>query len=203
MTNLPIAEACLRNQEPIFQVLEKLFVNTNTVLELGSGTGQHAVYVCQKISHLQWQPSEMPERVKEVEAWRESENLSNILKTKAIDVRQKQWGLQTQYDAVFTANTIHYICWKRAEALLKGVSEHLNTAGRLVIYGPFNIDKQYTSEGNRSLDQWLKQRDDSSGIKDLNEFILLAEKYHFKFIESIEMPANNLMLSFDFIKEEA
>lgn len=198
MKNLPIAEACLRNQAPIADVLKKIIKNETRVLEIGSGTGQHAVFICKEMPQLIWQPSEVAERVKEVEAWRAAEKLLNVLPTKTIDVLQSDWHLTTQYDAVFTANTVHYISWEKVEALLKGASEHLNANGKLIVYGPFNENQSYTSEGNRHLDQWLKQRDASSGIKDRNDFIALANVYHFEFIEWIQMPANNIVLHFQF-----
>ena len=170
-----------------------------TLLEIGSGTGQHAVYICKQIPELLWQPSEMSGRVKEVEAWREAEQLVNVLPCKCIDVSQDDWQLTNTYDVAFTANTVHFISWEKVEALLKGASSHLNTNGKFVVYGPFNKNQEYTSEGNRSLDQWLKSRDPSSGIKDREDFVKLAQKYQFEFVESIVMPANNQMLSFNFL----
>jgi cyclopropane fatty-acyl-phospholipid synthase-like methyltransferase len=197
--NLPVAEACLRNQEPIANALKNILVETKTVLEIGSGTGQHAVFICKQMPELVWQPSEMPERVVEVEAWRKAEQLSNVLPCKAIDVLQNDWQLTSSYDAVFTANTVHYISWEKVEALLSGASLNINSGGKFVVYGPFNKEQQYTSEGNRGLDQWLKSRDSDSGIKDIEDFAKLAKKYKFEFIESIQMPANNLMLNFQFL----
>lgn len=196
MKNLPITEACLRNQAPIAEALKSMLTQEINVLEIGSGTGQHAVFICKQMPHLIWQPSEMPERVQEVEAWREAEALSNILPTKTIDVLQTDWTLTKNYDVVFTANTVHYISWEKVEALLAGASKHLNKQGKFIVYGPFNENQSYTSEGNRNLDQWLKQRDPSSGIKDREDFIKLAKRYKFDFIESIQMPANNIMLHF-------
>jgi cyclopropane fatty-acyl-phospholipid synthase-like methyltransferase len=198
--NLPIAEACLRNQEPIAEVLKKILLTEKTLLEIGSGTGQHAVFVCKQMPELLWQPSEMPERVADVEAWRNAEKLLNLLPTKELDVLQNDWLLDKQYDAVFTANTVHYISWEKVEALLKGASRHLNPNGKLIVYGPFNDNQAYTSEGNQKLDQWLKQRDATSGIKDRKDFTELAKSYHFEFIEWIQMPANNIILHFQLLR---
>lgn len=196
MNKLPIAEACLRNQAPIAENLKTLLAKSQSVLEIGSGTGQHAVFVCKSMPNLSWQSSEMPERVHEVEAWRTAENLPQLLPCKAIDVLQTDWHLEKKFDAVFTANTVHFIGPEKVEALVNGASKHLVAQGQFVIYGPFNIDKQYTSEGNRGLDIWLKQRDPESGIKDLGEFKAIATRYGFEFIKRYQMPANNFMLHF-------
>ncbi len=193
---LPLAEACLRNQKPIADCLESILITEQTVLEIGSGTGQHAVFVCKQLPNLIWQPTELAERVAEVEAWRLSENLSNVKPSLALDVLQSDWQLNQLYDTVFTANTIHFIGWQKVEALLKGASEHLKKGGNFICYGPFNINQQYTSEGNRNLDAWLKQRDAESGIKDVSDVLAMAKQYNLDFIEQIQMPANNLILHF-------
>jgi len=197
----PINEACLRNQYPIAEQLSVLFSDTNTVLEIGSGTGQHAVFMCRHLPHVIWQPSEMPDRVADVEAWRrssllETPSINNLLPCKTIDVLQKDWQLGQLFDAVFTANTIHFIGPNKVEALLNNAAKHLAPEGQFVVYGPFNIDKRYTSEGNRQLDSWLKSRDAESGIKDLAAFIALANRYDLQFIKRHEMPANNMLLHF-------
>ncbi len=196
MSNLPVAEACLRNQSPIAQQLESIFLNVQTVLELGSGTGQHAVFVCKAMPQLLWQPSELPERIHEVEAWRASENLDNVLPCKSIDVLDAKWDTESNYDAIFTANTVHFIGQNKVDSMLQGVSKRLEEGGLFVVYGPFNIDGQYISEGNRSLDAWLKQRDPESGIKDLADFKAQAKELGLEFVEKIQMPANNFMLQF-------
>lgn len=196
MAVLPHAEACLRNQEPIANCLQGLLKDSQTLLEIGSGTGQHAVFICKQMPHLLWQPTELAERVQEVEAWRKHEQLSNVLETKVLDVIQNDWHLDTSYDAVFSANTVHFISWKKVDALLAGASEHLKTNGHFIVYGPYNKNQQYTSEGNRNLDAWLKQRDPESGIKDKQDFIEQARAYNLEFIEEHTMPANNIILHF-------
>jgi cyclopropane fatty-acyl-phospholipid synthase-like methyltransferase len=194
---LPLAEACLRNQQPIADCLEQILTKAQSVLEIGSGTGQHAVFVCKQLSYLIWQPTELSERVAEVEAWRLSENLPNIKPTRALDVLQSDWQLNEIYDTVFTANTIHFIGWNKVDALFSGASSHLKSSGKFICYGPFNINQQYTSEGNKNLDAWLKQRDAESGIKDVSDVKALADSYGLSFIEQIQMPANNLILHFN------
>lgn len=193
---LPLAEACLRNQQPIADCLSKILTTEQSVLEIGSGTGQHAVFVSKQLPHLSWQPTELAERIADVEAWRQAENLPNVKKTLMLDVLQKHWPVNQSYDTVFTANTIHFICWQKVEALLKGACEHLKAKGHFICYGPFNINQQYTSEGNTHLDVWLKQRDPESGIKDVDDIKNMAERFGLEFIEQIQMPANNLILHF-------
>jgi cyclopropane fatty-acyl-phospholipid synthase-like methyltransferase len=178
---LPIAEACLRNQAPIAECLQKLLPKAQSVLEIGSGTGQHAVFICKQLPYLSWQPTELEERIHEVEAWRKAEALENVLQTKVLDVSESNWRIEECFDTVFTANTIHYISWKKVEGLLKGASEHL---------------KEFTSEGNKNLDAWLKQRDSTSGIKDISEVSALAKGFGLELVEEFQMPANNLILQF-------
>jgi len=193
---LPLAEACLRNQAPIAEVLAELLTTSQNVLEIGSGTGQHAVYIAEHLPHLTWQPTELAERVKEVEAWRLDKKLPNVLETKTLDVLQENWALGKKYDSVFSANIVHFVSWQKVEALVKGASEHLNKDGLFIVYGPYNKDQQFTSEGNKNLDAWLKQRDPESGIKDREEFAMLAGKYKLTQEKEIQMPANNIVLQF-------
>lgn len=194
--NKPIAEACLRNQQPIADTLAKVFVNPANILELGSGTGQHAVAVAERLPHLTWQPTDLPDCLPGINAWREDAGLTNILQPVALDVTQSPWPVSGPFDGVFTANTVHFVGWKIVSAMFAGVSSHLKVDGIFCIYGPFNLDGEYTSEGNMRLDQWLKGRDPDSGIKDLSSVRERAAEVGLIFEDKFTMPANNMMLRF-------
>ena len=192
----PVAEACLRNQEPIAQALAQILTEPARVLEIGSGTGQHAVYIGRALPHLLWQPSELAEFLPGIHAWLRDAGLSNVLNPIVLDVRQRPWQLGQEFDAVFTANTVHFVGWRTVESLLAGTAEVLRENGLFCVYGPFNYDGQYTSEGNRNLDLWLKSRDPDSGIKDIEAVKQRAAALGLIFQQDIAMPANNRLLVF-------
>lgn len=192
----PIAEACLRNQTPIVETLAKIFINPMNILELGSGTGQHAVAIAGRLPKVIWQPTDLPDCLPGINAWRTDAGLANVLEPVALDVNLSPWPVQGPFDGVFTANTLHYVGWSTVLALLAGVSNQLKVDGIFCVYGPFNEDGQYTSDGNRRLDQWLKGRDPDSGIKDLARVTESAAAVGLVFEEQITMPANNRILRF-------
>ncbi len=194
--NKPVAEACLRNQTPIAETLASIFVNPMRILELGSGTGQHAVAIAEKLPHLSWQPTDLAACLPGINAWRSDAGLANVLEPIALDVRESDWPVAGSFDGIFTANTIHFISWSAVSCMLTGVSRLLGNRGIFCVYGPFNINGEYTSEGNLKLDHWLKSRDPESGIKDLQVVADHAADLGLVFEETVAMPANNLMLKF-------
>lgn len=191
----PVSAACLRNQEPIARALAGILVEPARVLEIGSGTGQHAVYLARALPHLIWQPTELEPALAGIRAWRDEAGLDNVLEPRVLDVCQDDWPTGP-YDAVFTANTVHFIGWEPVRRMFAGVAQVLRPEGHFCIYGPFNENGRYTSEGNRDLDAWLKSRDQDSGIKDRDEVIRLADALGLLFQEDIAMPANNRLLVF-------
>jgi len=192
----PISEACLRNQVPIAEVLVPLFATVKTVFEIGSGTGQHAVFFAEKMPHLEWHPSDLAECLPGIGSWITESKLKNVKAPIALDVNGKQWSNSHVFDAVFTANTIHFVGWSVVEHMLEGVASILSAQGIFCVYGPFNKNHQFTSIGNRKLDQWLKSRDAASGIKDIEEFCQHAEYYGLTIEKIYQLPANNLILIF-------
>ena len=192
----PVSEACLRNQEPIAEALARILTEPATVLEIGSGTGQHAVHIGRRLPHLLWQPSDLAECLPGIHAWLQEAGLANVLNPVVLDVRQQPWLLGHEFDAVFTANTIHFVGWRSVESLLRGTAGVLRAGGLFCVYGPFNYGGQYTSEGNRQLDLWLKGRDPDSGIKDIEEVRVRAEALGLLLQQDLAMPANNRLLVF-------
>ena len=188
----PYAESCDQNKAPILQVLSRLFADTRRVLEIGSGTGQHAIHFAAAMPHLVWQTSDRPENHPGILAWLQEAGLSNTRDPIELDVRDP-WPQQT-YDGIFSANSVHIMSWDAVEACFEGVGSVLAEGGRFVLYGPFNYDGEYTSESNRQFDVWLKQRDPLSGIRDFSDLNRLADNQGLVFEEDIQMPVNNRML---------
>lgn len=190
--NKPVAPACERNRQPILQELKPVLADVDYVLEVGSGTGQHAVYFAGNLPHLQWQPSDRAENLPGIALWREDSALENLLPAVELDVA-KPWPV-TQTPAVFSANTLHIMGWPSVKAFFDGIGRHLLSGGSLVVYGPFNYEGRYTSDSNAAFDQWLKERDQASGIRDFEAVNTLAEMAGLKLVKDIAMPANNRLL---------
>ena len=191
----PVSEACFRNQKPIAEALISYLSEVEFLLEIGSGTGQHAVYCAARLPHIRWQPSDLLAAHQGMNMWLNEANLPNILPPLVLDVEQL-WPIE-QVDAIFTANTIHYVPWKTVVALFEGAARILSSDGLLLIYGPFNEHGQFTSEGNASLDAWVKSSvNPQAGIKDLDQLKMLAAKLGLQLKDNREMPANNRLLVF-------
>lgn len=191
----PVAEACLRNQQPIAETLAPVLERPGHWLELGSGTGQHGVFLAQQYPHINWQLTDVAEAQSGLRAWQEEAGLPNLPPPQALDVACDRPPV-ARYDGVFTANTVHFVGWPVVEGLLTCATSVLEAGGWFVIYGPFNKDGRFTSEGNEALDAWLKSRDPASGIKDDTAVVELARRYGLEFQKDEAMPANNRMLFF-------
>ena len=189
----PYSAACDNNRQPIFEVIKVLFADCKEVLEVGSGTGQHAVYFAQKLPHLVWRSSDLPENHAGIEAWLNEANLSNTPAPLELDVNQAYWP-KLNVDAVFCANTIHIIGWDAVKALFAGVGKLLPDNGLLVLYGPFNYNNAYTSESNARFDVWLRQRDPDSGIRNFEDVDELANSAYLYLQHDYAMPANNRLI---------
>ena len=188
----PYSEACEENKQPILAVLRRLFADAGRVLEVGSGTGQHAVYFAEMLPHLHWQTSDRPEHHAGIRAWLAAKPQPNVGEPIDLDVGDA-WPAQT-YDAVFSANTTHIMSWPEVERFFQGVGQVLGTGGCFALYGPFNFAGRYTSESNARFDNWLKNRDPSSGIRNFEALDALAAEQGLSFQEDIPMPVNNRVL---------
>ncbi|MEW8626095.1 MAG: DUF938 domain-containing protein [Candidatus Thiodiazotropha sp.] len=190
--NKPYAEACDENKRPILEQLQRLFSETRSVLEIGSGTGQHGVFFAAALPDLIWQTSDREENLEGIRAWLSEAGLGNLLSPFSLDVTAA-WP-DTSYEAVFSANTTHIMSWPAVVCLFQGVGRVLQAEGRFVLYGPFNYQGAFTSESNSRFDQWLKSRDPLSGIRDFDDLNRLAADQGLIFEEDIEMPVNNRIL---------
>ncbi len=189
----PYAESCDQNREPIFEVLGPAVAGHHRLLEIGSGTGQHAVWFGERLPHLTWQTSDLAENHPGILLWLEEAALPNVLAPIELDTRIHPWP-DIEADCVFSANTAHIMDDEAVAGMFRGVAALLPTGGSFLLYGPFNYGGRYTSTSNERFDQWLKQRDPASGIKDLETLNRLAEEGGMQLAADHAMPANNRTL---------
>ena len=188
----PYSEACERNAEPILQVLRQHFADRRRVLEIGSGTGQHAARFAAALPQLTWQTSDREPNLPGIELWLEQARLPNLPPPLALDVFGP-WPA-ARFDAAFTANTLHIMSWEGVRSLFAALPGVLAEDAVLAVYGPFNYDGAFTSASNAAFDAWLKQRSPDSGIRDFAAVDALARSIGLHLVEDRAMPANNRML---------
>ncbi len=191
----PYSESCDQNREPILAIIKPLFANSSRVLEIGSGTGQHAVYFAEKIPHLSWQTSDLEDNHSGIRLWIIEAALKNVLppvSLAACDVHA--WQQLPSFDAIFSANAVHIMGKEDVKCLFTGIGNALEAGGLLVLYGPFNYQGNYTSESNARFDVWLKNNDQKSAIRDFEWLNDLAKKANMVLQDDYEMPANNRIL---------
>ncbi|MFT3670413.1 MAG: DUF938 domain-containing protein [Pseudoxanthomonas sp.] len=188
----PFAPSCERNQGPILEVLQRHLGDARRVLEVGSGTGQHAVHFAAAMPWLTWQCSDRADYLPGIALWLEDAALPNTPPAIVLDVDGRWPG--TKFDTVFSANSLHIMGWPQVEAFFAGVGVVLEPDGLVVVYGPFNYGGDFTSESNRTFEQWLKDRDPASGIRDIEAVDALARGIGLVLVEDSAMPANNRCL---------
>ena len=189
----PFSPSCERNREPIFAVLRGFFADRQSVLEIGSGTGQHAVHFAAALPALRWQCSDRAERLGGIRTWIQEAQLANTPEPIALDVRTSRWP-PAGFDAAFTANTVHIMSWPEVEALFDGLDSVLASNARLAIYGPFRRSGQHSSESNARFDEQLRAENPAMGIRDLEAVDALAARVRFMGLQVVAMPANNVCL---------
>lgn len=185
--------ACERNRDPILGVLKRAFARCASVLEIGSGTGQHAVCFAAALPHLTWQTSDLPECHEGILSWIASEGPSNVRPPLALDVRAARWPVAS-IDAVFSANTLHIMSWQSVESMFAGIGRILNPGGVVVIYGPFRYGGSHTAESNARFDAALRARDPASGVRACEAVNELACAHGLHLVADIAMPADNRCL---------
>lgn len=192
----PYSAACERNQEPIFQILSDFFADRQSILEIGSGTGQHAVYFAPRLPFLEWHPSDRAEYLEGIHAWLAAHPASNLKPPRVLDVDMTAWP-KFGFDGIFTANTLHIMSLEQGHRLLAQAGKRLPRGGKLAIYGPFNYDGRYTGKGNEHFDYVLRERSPHSGIRDFEDVCAHAEQSGLTLVEDFAMPADNHLLAFE------
>jgi SAM-dependent methyltransferase len=192
---LPFSEASERNKEPILRVLRECFADRVHVLEIGSGTGQHAVHFAQHLTHLVWYPTEQLSYLPDLVARVQREGGQNLKPPTVLEVRQTVWPLKS-VDAIFTANTLHIMSWSEVTAMYRGIGNVLLPGGVLCVYGPFRYQGRYTSPSNEEFDRSLQERDPSSGLRDIQAITALAAPYGLRLVADHDLPAFNRLLVF-------
>lgn len=191
--NKPYAESCDQNKDAILEVLQSQLSDSKTVLEIGSGTGQHAVYFAEKMPHLTWHTSDQASYLPGIKLWLDEADLENTKSPFELNVTDSTWP-DLDVDAVFTANTLHIMNDAEVQSLFEGIGQLLAEGARFIVYGPFNYNRDYTSESNAKFDVWLKSRNTGSSIKHFEDVCALAANEKMKLNEDITMPANNRIL---------
>jgi len=193
MAHKPWSEACERNRGSILEVLRGAFARAKRVLEIGSGTGQHAVFFAAALPHLEWQPTDRQEHLAGIAAWRDTAALPNLREPRVLDVDDAQWPVSA-CDGLFSANTLHIMGWPSVEHFFRGAGRVLQPGGVLAVYGPFRYGGHHTAPSNAQFDALLRQRDPRSGIRDFEAVNALAAAAGLAFVSDHAMPANNRTL---------
>ena len=189
----PFSQACENNKRPILEVLQRRLGDVSSVLEIGSGTGQHAVFFAEQLPHLQWRTLDLVENHAAIRQWIDDAKLPNVLAPVALDVTEPHWPIGP-VPAVFSANTAHIMAWPVVQAFLQGVGRVLAPGGLFLLYGPFNYEGGYTSESNARFDEWLEQRDPESAIRHFEDIERESRAAGLSLVEDVAMPANNRLL---------
>ncbi len=192
-TEKPFSPSCVENRAPILRVLQPRLSASSRLLEIGSGTGQHAVYFAPELPHLHWQTSDCRDQHAGILAWLEEAALPNVAPPLALDVIEDDWP-KASYDAAFSANTAHIMPEAAVAAMFAGIGRVLEPDGLFLLYGPFNYDGEFTAPSNADFDYWLRHRDPDMGIRDLSWLRQLAKPNGLVLDEDVEMPVNNRML---------
>jgi len=201
MTSHPSAAAltspaALRNRGPILDVLRRVLPARGMVLEIASGSGEHAVHFAAGLPHLTWQPSDRdPEALASIAAHRVAAGLPNLLPAIELDAAAPSWPV-AHADAVVSINMIHIAPWSAAEGLIAGTGRILASGAVLFLYGPFKEDGRHTAPSNAAFDASLRASNKEWGVRDLGEVVALAGRHGLDFAERVAMPANNLSVVF-------
>ena len=189
----PFSQACENNKQPILDVLLSNLPASGVVLEIGSGTAQHVLHFAAALPALRWLPSEMPENLATLQAGLEDLAPDNVLAPVAIDASQVPWPVG-KVDAVISANTLHIMPIESVEKFMEGAGRVLKSGAPLCVYGPFKYQGEFTTPSNGAFDEWLKQRDARSGIRDIEKVDEWAARNGLIFQADYALPANNQLL---------
>ena len=195
------APATERNREAILEVLERVLPNPGTVLEIASGTGEHASFFAPKLAPRRWLPSDISApMLKSIAAWQQATHARYLLPAIPLDTCQTPWPVEMDdkrsIDAIVNINMIHIAPWAACEALMAGAGRVLPEGGVLYLYGPFKREGKHTAPSNDTFDSWLKEQNADWGVRDMDAVEASAKAHQLALTEFIEMPANNLSLVF-------
>lgn len=194
MHDRPFSQACENNKRPILGVLRRFLTDPGTVLEIGSGTGQHAVHFGAELPHVVWQTSDLVANHAGILQWLDEARLANVRPPLALDVDSPDWPEELVADAVFSANTAHIMHWPSVRTMIAGVGRLLRPGGLFFLYGPFNYGGRHTSESNARFDLSLRMSDPGMGIRDFERVAEEADAARLALVEDCAMPANNRLL---------
>lgn len=194
----PFSAACERNREPIGAALATRFADRRAVLEIGSGSGQHAVFLAAAMPWLTWQCTDRADHLPGIALWLADAALPNTPPARELDVARGPWprppATVAAFDAAFSANTLHIMAWPQVEAFFAGLDQVLGADAVLAVYGPFNHGGSFSSDSNAAFDGWLKARDPAMGIRDVEAVDALARAIGLSLVADDAMPANNRLL---------
>lgn len=193
--------ACERNKHVIADCLQTIFTNSHSVLEIGSGSGQHALHFANLHRHLIWQPTELPHHVAGLNNNIDASDSDNVQSALVLDVIQPI-AIEKQFEVVYTANTFHIMPWDSVKKLFEQLASVCLPMGYLVVYGQFKYNGQFTSDSNEAFDQRLKENNHDSGIRDFEQVQQLALHHEFGLVEDNPMPANNQLLVWQYQPKE-
>jgi SAM-dependent methyltransferase len=185
-----------RNRQPILDVLARVLPPASLVLEIASGSGEHAAFFAEKLPSLRWQPTDADgAALASIAAHRAAAGLPNLLQPLRLDVAAERWPLESA-DAVVCNNMVHITPWRVTEGLMAGAGRVLRAGGILYLYGPYRIEGRHTAASNKDFDAWLQVQNQEWGIRDLADVTALARRHGFDLTETVAMPANNLSVIF-------
>lgn len=191
--SLPFSQACENNKLPILEKIQAAFADRSRILEIGGGTGQHAVFFAEQMPHVIWQSTDIPSNVDSLNQRIKQAALPNLPSAISLDVNDSEWNCG-EFDAVFTANSLHIMSAASVELFFTNLSSKIDEGTLLIAYGPFRYNGEFTTESNARFDTWLKDRDPLSGIRDFEHVNALAKDIGLQLLEDFAMPANNQLL---------
>lgn len=201
MKRKPFSQSSENNKQAIYAVLAPLLEKRINVLEIGSGTGQHAVFFANQFKHINWQPSDLADKLDGINAWSTETRHHNIHPPIELNVSHEHLWPNQPYDLIFSANTTHIMSIEDVENMFEFVSKHLIDKGIFFLYGPFNQHKRYTSESNHDFDRWLKGQSPHMGLRDVESLENFASQNNMRLSTTHDMPKNNKSLVFKHLGE--
>ena len=193
---MSFSAAADRNKEPILNVLKDYITNSGRLLEIGSGTGQHAVHMATNFPQIEWVASDQPIYHDDLKACFKQAKLPNLHGPEKLTIGEDDFPGKKPFNYAYSANTLHIMSWKECKTLFKLLGKRLREGSLVFFYGPFNYEGDFTSDSNRSFDQMLKARDPKSGIRNYEDVLSAMNKAGFKILNDVDMPANNRTLIF-------